>query len=248
MSTERCPYTLNLKKYLYSSNDGKKFKLKHLFFAENPLDVEGEINVLNYFYYPEGNRTNYFTAVYVGLEFENTGSNKSEQLEALRKAGVLVWDIFHHKGEHNKEGELCDNKCNAIQAGHKITSVDRTKMIQEGCSLHAFQSSVQALNELDIEVDENLSIYFMMPQLTSLPIFNHYNCPEVKSLEIANKDFIEIIREPNPLFTQDIYFIKEIFPRHMINVIGGSNTPRANLVKHARDCQDRMHKMKPNQK
>ena len=211
--------------------DGKKFNLKHLFFAENPLSIN------TYFYYTGKfcKRSSYFTQVYKGIVSEEKGKSKQEELDKMWEAGVLVWDIFHKRGKH--KCKVCEN----IDAGEKISSDKRNDMIQENCSLLAFQSSVEALKDLidtgEITVDENLSIYFMMPQLTSLPIFNHYNCPTVVDLNIADKNFIGIIREPNPLFTEDKDFNAEIFPRHMINVIGGSNTPRANLVKHARDCQ-----------
>ena len=206
--------------------------LKHLFFAENPLDAEDDDKMLNYFFYPKGSQTNYFTAVYVGLGLNKTYLTKKDRLEEMQKAGVLVWDIFHNRKEHLD----CDN-CKDIKAGVKITSGQRTEMIQKGCSLHAFQSSVQALNELKIDVDENLNIYFMMPQLTSLPIFNFYNKNKNEELEIKGKQVSKLMRKGNPLVPNEGYE-QEIFPRHMINVIGGSNTPRANLVKYARDCQN----------
>lgn len=230
MSTETCPYTPKLDQYLDASNDGKNFILKHLFFAENPLKES------TYFYNTDKycKRSSYFTQVYKGIVSEEGGKSKKKELAEMWDNGVLVWDIFHHKGVHKISNISCD-KCNVIHAGHKINSDDRNNMITSGCSLHAFQSSVQALNELDIEVDKNLNIYFMMPQLTSLPIFNFYNKNseklKIKGIEVSKK-----MRRPNPLVTQ-VGYEQEIFPRHMINVIGGSNTPRANLVKHAFDQQ-----------
>ena len=231
-------YDHYLKEYL------KGFKhLKHLFFAENPLDAEDakdDGKMLNYFYYPKGSQTNYFTAVYVGLGFNKTYLTKKDRLEEMQKAGVLVWDIFHNRKEHLD----CDY-CKDIKAGVKITSGQRTEMIQNGCSLHAFQSSVKALNELNIDVDKNLNIYFMMPQLTSLPIFNFYNNKSME-LKIKGIEVSKMMRKGNPLVPEEGYE-QEIFPRHMINVIGGSNTPRANLVKYARDCQNDLRDLTSNE-
>lgn len=124
-------------------------------------------------------------------------------------------------------------------------------MIEKNCSVAAFESSVKSLckkiaETKNIALSDELKIYFMMPQLTSLPIFNYFNNPDnVASIpegaptveKTINEIVSQRIGKTNPVVIKSEEYNKEIFPRHMLNVIGGSNTPRANLIKYARENQ-----------
>ncbi len=213
------PWTLAFNEYVKTDSN---IEIKHLFFAENPLGLA------TYFYsYGKGiKRSAYFDAVYKGLELD-CRKTKAAQLTAMQAAGVLIWDIFHHRSKAH-----CDI-CKDIKCGKSIDSNIRTVMIKEGCTLAAFCESLNTLAKRFKfpEKQEDLNIYFMMPQLTSLPIFNHYNSNPKERLLIDGKDLSDRLRKQNELFIPGNDAI--IFPRHMINVIGGSNTPRPELVKHA---------------
>jgi len=216
------PWTLAFNEYV---NTVSNIEIKHLFFAENPLSPD------TYFYSYEQDsiRSAYFNAVYEGLGLD-CGKNKADQLRAMQESGVLIWDIFHQgNNAHNGCG-----LCSGITCGVPIDSEKRTKMIKEGCTLAAFCESLNTLDAKGFKFPVNerdLKIYFMMPQLTSLPIFNHYNSNPKERLMIGGKDLSDRLRKQNELFIPGND--ATIFPRHMINVIGGSNTPRPELVKHA---------------
>ena len=210
--------------------------VNHIFFAENPLGLG------TYFYsYGQGSkRSAYFNAVYKGLGLD-CGKTKADQLRAMQESGVLIWDIFHQRNNAHNGCKICSE----ITCGDNIDSEKRTEMIRYGCTLAAFCESLNKLNTL-IETrsgendfrfpanERDLKIYFMMPQLTSLPIFNHYNLNSKETLMIGGKDLSNRLRILNKLVIRDHDALSStIFPRHMINVIGGSNTPRPELVKHA---------------
>lgn len=211
----------------------KKLKsVNHIFFAENPLGI----GTYFYFYGQGSERSAYFNAVYKGLGLDDEtkhNNTKDFQLTAMQEAGVLIWDIFHQGNQAHNGCEICSK----IKCGDNIDSEKRTKMISNGCTLAAFRESLNTLNykmRFGFPDDEkDLKIYFMMPQLTSLPIFNHYNLNSKERLMIGDKDLSDRLRKRNELVVNDHDALSStIFPRHMINVIGGSNTPRPELVEH----------------
>lgn len=230
------PHQIHLTDYL---NNLKT--INHLFFAENPLSLH------TYFYYtgPSNKRSAYFTEVYEGVVGNRPPrETKRQQLESLQRQGVLVWDIFHQRRDH-LDCPICNEIQprepidNEIQLRVPIDSDLRSSMIKPGCTLHAFQTSIANLNtsviDLNLEVSEECRIYFLMPQLTSLPILNHHNADARQQILIGGIDFAARLRISNQLNIENNETV--IFPRHTINVIGGSNTPRRELINHARKNQ-----------
>jgi hypothetical protein len=198
--------------------------IKYLILCENPLSWD------TYVYNPKA--TKGYSQI-INSSFNLGRINVEKRLQEWANKGILILDIYQlfeiDKGIdlNLKIGKISYREFlmkKKVNSGHE----------QINYPVFRLKTSIDFIEEKDLNFSTDLKVALMMPQLTSLPILNYFSDRNqkifIKNIEFSNA-FRQINNELN--INSDLEYI--IFPRHKANVIGGSNIPKAELLKYALD-------------
>ena len=192
--------------------------INYVILSENPLNYE------TYVYNSEGSG-NWISSINKAFKI-----NKKHRIEEWLDKGILVLDIYQLFAIKNKD-----------VIGIKIQSDDRKELINYKINdlpyaVYRTILTFEYLNEI-LEgkyINKNCKLAIMMPQLTSLPIFNYFNKYQ-NEIIIKEINFSRFFRITNPVNMLSEY-PTTIIPLFKINTIGANNTsPDTNLIKIALD-------------
>ena len=194
-------------------------EIKYVILSENPLSYD------TYVYNPKG-KGNWISSINKAFKIDK----KRDRITQWLEKGILVLDIYQLFAIKNKD-----------VIGIKIQSDDRKELINYKINdlpyaVYRTILTFEYLNEI-LEgkyINKNCKLAIMMPQLTSLPIFNYFNKYQ-NEIIIKEINFSRFFRITNPVNMLSEY-PTTIIPLFKINTIGANNTsPDTNLIKIALD-------------
>ena len=211
-------------KYLREIKD-----VKYLILGENPLKWG------TYVYNKDGN------GGYVKYISEAFGIKLGEErLKGWSSKGILFLDIYQLFNDLSDSGFDLNTKHKNNVSYREILMKAKINYGGEELNYPVFRMKIailfleEILKKDTIKVDPNLKIALMMPQLTSLPIFNYFSNSK-NEISLRGVDFSNSLRQLNCNSSYSGALENIIIPRHKANTIGGSNNPKLELIKLALD-------------
>jgi hypothetical protein len=194
-------------------------EIKYILLMENPLSYG------TYICNQKGNGS-WINAINRAFEIDVN----NERLNQWQKKGILPLDIYQF---------FCLN--DGVINGKSLDTKAREKLGAENILNYPYPVfrtylAFEYLNNLGIQINKGCKLAVMMPNKTSIHIFNYFNNPinQDTTLITGEIDFAPFLRTPNILFHQR--YKDTIFPLHKVNTIGANNiTPDAYLIRIACD-------------
>jgi hypothetical protein len=204
-------------------------EVKYLILGENPVSWK------TYVYNTDG------TGGFINLINNAFGLNDESinRLECWANKGILFLDIYQLFDLKNDQGfDLNKKKKNTSFRETLMKSIINHENEKLNYPIFRIKIAITHLQEKlkskNIIVSNDVKVALMIPQLTSLPIFNYFSNRDNKiclnDIELSNS-FRELNSQPS--YENIGEYI--IIPRHKANTIGGSNNPKSELIKLALD-------------
>jgi hypothetical protein len=206
--------------------------IEYLILGENPLSFD------TYVYNNKG-KGGYIDLI--NKAFDIVDCKPENRLELWAEKGILFLDIY----------QLFDNKGKGFDLNSKMKKITYRDLLRKSkinyqktninYPVFRLKVAISYLNEkIEFKELKDFKIAVMMPQLTSLPIFNYFS-DEKNKIKLKEIEFSNIFRQLNSLETykkigENGEYI--IIPLHKVNTISGSNNPRFELIKYALDLYD----------
>lgn len=207
-------------------------RINYILLMENPLTFG------TYVCNPNG-RDGYIIPINSAFNIDD----EEDRIIQWRNLGILPLDIYQFFCLQNNEASgviLAETIRNGN--GQKVRNPYRRSLFVSGIyqekipyPVFRTQLAFQYLNDnCRDRIAEDCKLAVMMPQVTSLPIFNYYNQHVMQELIADAVDFAHFFRIFNFKPSYD-RFPTTIIPRHKANTICASNYPDSNLLKIALD-------------
>ncbi len=213
----------------FNSYLSKMKVVKYLILGENPLSWK------TYVYNTKG------TGGFINPINDAFGlnCNSEKRLDAWANKGILFLDIYQLFDVKNNQGYNLNKKKNKNSL-REILMKSKINYENEKLNYPIFRTKKaiiylqEKLKSKNIKVDNDVKVALMMPQLTSLPIFNYFSNNDNK-ISLNDVEFSSSFRELNAQPSYKSIWEYIIIPRHKANTIGGSNNPKSELIKLALD-------------
>jgi hypothetical protein len=197
-------------------------EINYIILMENPLSYGTYV-------YNQHGRGSWISAINSAFGI----TKNADRLEQWLAKGILPLDIFQFF-LHNNDMEIVGLNLKDIREFIREAIYENLPYpVYRTFVTFEFLDNFLLLDQNEKKINPNCTLALLMPQVTSLPIFNYFNNPinQNAALIAGGVNFADFIRQSNPLYTPN--YINTIRPLHKANAIGGSNIPDANLIRIA---------------